>query len=305
MAIRRWISTSDTSFNTTANWSGGTVPVTGDTIIFDGTGTANLTSNLGQSALTGITLIITHANASQIGTDTAGVATYLQIGASSVTIGRNDGGIGTGSQLILLDFGSTTNATNVLQTSSGSANTKYPAVCLLGSAMTLTISGGNVGVAVRPGETATCASLKTTAGLLGSTPAVYAGSGATLTTFVLDSGSLQSFSTATVTTGRTSGGRYVYEGTGAHTTLEVDDGTVIYNGTGTITTADVRGELDFSHDSRAKTVTTANVYKGGTLNVDNGVPGGIVFTNPINYPDGLDKVQVRTPAGVKGTLTNI
>src|SRR4051812_19799924 len=118
MSIRRWISTSDNSFSTAANWSGTTVPVTGDTIIFDGTGTADLTAGLNQSAMTGVTLIITHANAAKIGTDAAGVATYFQIGASSCSIGRNDGGSGSGSQLVLLDFGSTTNATNVQQTSS-------------------------------------------------------------------------------------------------------------------------------------------------------------------------------------------
>lgn len=304
MSIRRWISTSSNDFNTAANWSGGSVPVSNDTIIFDGTGTADLLTNLAQSAVTGITLIITHANEANIGSDAAGVAAYFQIGASSCSIGRSDGGVGNGSGLILLDFGSTSNATNVLQTSQSSDNAKYPPVCIKGTGVTLTVSGGTVGVAVRPGETATV-TVKTTNGLEGSSPSLFLGAGVTTTLATIDAGTLQSLSDNTTSDARVTNGTYTYSGTGAHTALEVDGGTVIYNGTGTITTATVRGELNFSHDARAKTVTNCSVYRGAILDVDNGVPGGIVFTNAIQYPDGLDEVQVRTPAGVKGTLTNI
>lgn len=304
MATRRWISNSDNSFSTAANWSGGSVPISNDTIIFDGTGSADMTSGLSQSAITGITLIITNANSSKIGSDSGGTATYFQIGASTTSIGRNDGGTGTGSTLILLDYGSTTNATNILQTASTGGNTKYPPVALKGSALTATISGGSVGIAVRPGETAT-ATVKTVSGLDGSSPEVFLGAGVTTTLLTVDAGSVQSLSDQTTSDARITAGQYRFEGTGAHTSLEVDGGTCIYNGTGTISTATVRGELDFSHDGRAKTVTNASIYRGGILDVDNGIPGGIVFTNAIQYPDGLDQVDVRTPAGVKGTLTNI
>ena|SRR5258706_14244145 len=54
--------------------------------------TADLTGALNPSALTGITLIITHANAAKIRSDAAGVSTYLQIGASTCSIGRDDDG---------------------------------------------------------------------------------------------------------------------------------------------------------------------------------------------------------------------
>jgi len=303
MAIITWIGTTG-DFNTGANWSGGSAPTTGDTIILNGTSNVALTSNLNQSASTGVTLIITHASSAQIGTDVDGVATYLQIGASNVIIGRSDGGTGNGSQLILLDLGSTASAVNILQSSSTSANQKYPPIGIKGTAVTLTPSGGTTGVAVRPGETATLAALKTTRGG-NSTPTIYLGSGVTPTAISVDAGTVNSLSDNTCASARVSGGTYNVSGTGAHTLLNVDDGTCNYTGVGTITAANIRGSLLMGADARAKTITDATIYKNATLDIDNGVPGSITFTNPIQYPDGIGAVTIRTPAGVKGTLAAI
>lgn len=249
----------------------------------------------------------THAHSGKIGTDTGGTATYLQIGASSVQIGRTDGGTsGSGSTQIMLDTGSTTCAATVLATAGSGANTKYPPVTFKGDALTVVTSGGAVGVAVRPGETSTV-SVRATKGASGSKPNVYVGAGATVNALNADSGNVYSQSDNT-TAAATVGGdaRYQYDGTGAHTALTVGKGsTCVYNGTGTVTTAVVRGTLDFAADARAKTVTTATVHAGATLNVDNGIAGAVTFTNPIVYPDGLDAAKVITPEGVKGTLVAI
>ena len=41
MATKTWISNSDTDWDTAANWSGGTLPVAGDDVVFNSEGTAD------------------------------------------------------------------------------------------------------------------------------------------------------------------------------------------------------------------------------------------------------------------------
>lgn len=43
MAVKTWIATTASTWSTAANWSGGTVPLSGDSIIFNAAGTGNCT----------------------------------------------------------------------------------------------------------------------------------------------------------------------------------------------------------------------------------------------------------------------
>src|ERR1700730_17663763 len=87
------VSTVSGGFNVTGNWSTGVVPVAGDTIIFNGTGTAALTTNLNQSGVAFAAIYVDQTSTAQIGTLTAaGVATYFQHAAPGVYIGQSNGG---------------------------------------------------------------------------------------------------------------------------------------------------------------------------------------------------------------------
>jgi hypothetical protein len=308
MATKFWISTSSTSFSTAANWSDGNAPGNNDTLIFNGIGTANCSTDL-SSVLTGVTVIVEPGYSGYIGLVSGATANYLVLDGGTLKMPKTGGAssnANAGSQRVMIAFGSTAATVYVEATNPIGAESYYPPVMVKGTAVTATVLGGNTGFAVRPGDVATLASLRV-AKQSGTSPYAYLGAGVTLTDAVLEAGRILSKADNTATTIRVGGAEYEYTGTGAHTTLHLDAGKVIYSGTGTLTTANVRGYLDLSQDPRAKTITTASTWRGSTINADNGVPGGVVFTNAINHYDGVGPsgCTLITPANVKGTLVSI
>ena len=305
MAIAVWISTSSGDFNTAANWATGAVPIAGDTIIFDGTGTAALTTNLNQSAVAFAAIYVNQANTAQIGTlSAAGVATYFQHAAPLVYIGQKSGGTGgSGASLVLMNSGATSCAYTIADSASIAAvNSTLPPVQLLGTALTLNMTGGSAGVAVRASETATVASAIVTSGKTGSTvasPSLYLGQGVTVTALTVDTGSVLNRATNTITAATINGGTYDYQGTGAHTTLSVNGtGTCYYSGTGTITTLNLSGTFDRTRDGRTVTITNTNLYDGAKFLLDNGVAGSTVRTNaPQLKQISMQDVTFSSPVG--------
>lgn len=304
MATKYWISTSSTSFSTAGNWSDNAAPANDDILIFNGVGTAACSTDLG-TILTGVTVIIEPNHSAAIGAVAAGAATYLVLDGGTLKMPRlPNPASAAGPSRVLIDFGSTAATVDIQATNTTGSETQYPPVQILGDALTASVSGGSVGFAVRPGETATLASLRVTKGL-GGDPSVYLGPGATVTSGTYDAGTVESRASATAATTRVSGATYRVEGSAAHTTLTIDAGKVYYNGSGTIATLDCNGTFDATALGSALTITTATFRRGYLADLDNGVPGGITFTNPINYPDGIQAGTLRTPAGVKGTLVAI
>jgi len=288
MATCIWISTSSNDFNTAANWSSGSVPVAGDTVVFNGTGTAALTTNINQSTVAFAAIFIEQANAAQIGSlTTGGVATYFQHAAPNVYIGQQTGnGSPTGSQLVLLDSGATSCAYAIYDSANSTAvNAFLPPIQIKGSALTLDITGGNVGLAVRAGETATATiNISQGGGVTVSSPALYLGTGVTLSSLKQDAGYVLNRTSNTVTAATINGGTYEYQGTGAHTTLTVsansnNTGICYYSGTGTITTLNLDGQFNRTRDGRTVTITNTTLSSGFSLFLDNGVSGSTVFTN--------------------------
>lgn len=128
---------------------------------------------------------------------------------------------------------------------------------------TLSVNGGAVGVAMRPGETTTVATLRI---LEGSGHRVIVGNGVTLTTLHVYGGDVE-LKSATTTI-------IVYEGTlttqgiGAITTLTERGGTVVASSTGTITTFHLYGgTLDLRQSGVARTITTLNKYPGNRFEI--------------------------------------
>lgn len=265
-----------------ANWSGGTVPADGDTIIFRDSAVSAL-DGLSMSSLN-VNVIVEMSFTGAIGrpvTNGNGYPeyrrTYLRIGtddspAQSVTIGQ---GSGAGSGRIKIDAGSST--TSVVVHNTGTPlESNVPAFLFKGTdaANTVAVNKGSVGIAVLAYDIAAGAEETATVATLSigyvTNPAgdavVRCGSGVTLTTIDQSGGRLEINSGATTIT--KVGGDLTLGGgvTGTAvtvTTLNERGGTTYVVGVTTITTPNISnaGVLDYSRDMRSKTITNpVNVY---------------------------------------------
>lgn len=300
MASPVWISTSSGDWNVGANWSTGSVPTTGDSPVFNGTGTANVTTNLTQGSVALGTIYIYQTNTCQIGTLVNGVPTYLQHASASVLVGIPSAGTqqGTGSPLLLFDSGSTACVYEIFNSSASSSDPAFGPVQVKGSSVTLQVTGGILAFACRPGETGTAA-VNVIAANNTTTPSIFLGVGATVSTLNMLAGTVLSESGQTLVTGNINGGTYQYIGTGAHTTLNVANGaTAIYAGTGTITTLNLTGTFDHTQDTRTITITNTNLYEGFSLLLNNGVAGSTIRTNaPVLVKCGMQDGTFTTADG--------
>ena len=176
---------------------------------------------------------------------------YLQLSATTVTVGRGEG---SGSSQLKLDTG--VQQTAITVESTGSPPFGLEAFLWKGThaSNTLELHEGTVGVAVFGGEVATILTLLNTAG------EVRCSADTTLTTITNESGSMELHSNVTTLTN--SSGTILFGGSATLTTLNLDGGTVNYQSSGTITTANIGGTLrgatlDFSGDNSSRTITNA------------------------------------------------
>lgn len=232
-------------WNTAANWVEGVVPVATNHVLITGSNKIIYGLRQGSVAINGFTVVPTYTGI--IG----GPGKPLVIDPDIFNF--------AGTGISYIDIGSAAIAVSVTATatpSSGAAG-----LYLLGSGITtLSVTGGTVAVATASGETATI----TTAQCSGA-GVVYLGSGLTLTTFHLVSGTGY-LSCAATTVNADSGTLYTL-GTGAITTLNngsaLGGSTSYLSSTGTITTLNAKGgTIDFSKSDIARTVTTLNHYNG-------------------------------------------
>lgn len=281
------------------NWFLNSVPVDADNITIDARATNDLIYSLNQSSVDPATLNIYQSYTHSLGS----VDSPLRISPVAMKIGlpSEDGSRGSGPTLVNIDTGSNANTTDIYDSRTTGTSGLLP-INLKGAhaSNVIRVHGGTVGLATaRPGDTATYPSIHVNGGT------AIVGAGVTATTIQQNGGKLTLNVAATTVT--QDGGTLETKGSGAVTTMYVG-GTAKLNSTGTITTLEVRpgGKADFSGNTAARTVTTLRMYKGATLDLDNGVPGSITLTNPIEYHEcGIQDVTIRTPRHVKGTLTNI
>lgn len=248
MAIKKWIGT-DGSYSTAANWSPANVPVNSDTVRIPAGG-GNISSGLNQSAVSLTAFIVEKGYTGTIGSSSG----YLQIVTSRFEF--------EGSGLSYVDLGTSAISPQVFGTASGGTGT--PGLYLLGSALvTLNVTGGSVGLAVGVGETSTVA----TARLALTGASLWLGTGVTLTTW--DNHAGDGIIRCALTTLNVYGGTVLTAEVGAITTVNVKGGTLTPNSTGTITTLNsYGGSVDFRQSDAARTVTTTNKYKGGSININ-------------------------------------
>lgn len=251
-------------WGTAANWSGGAVPVNGDTVILENL-TVPIKYGLDQNAVTLTALTHWATFTGDVGLpDYTGEydeyrETDLKIGVTTCKLNYGDG---LGSNRFNLNTGSVQTALTVFN-SGQSSEAGRMAVLFQGThASNVLEAYGNaqVGVALRSGETATVVTLNVAGGAQ-----VRCSSGVTLTTTNVGGrgARLSTDSNITTATVTKEGGLHTILG-GAVTTLNVHGGKVSYQSTGTVTTANVRdgGELSFADDASARTLTNTNIYAG-------------------------------------------
>src|ERR1043165_1698556 len=270
-------------WSSTQNWDAGSVPVSTNDIVLANSA-IGIFYGLAQSAVTLTSLTIDSTFTAPIGLPKRNVngygeyrPDYLQIGATTLTIGR---GSGQGSGRIKIDNGTAQTTVNVYG-SGQPAEPGYEAILWKGphASNVVNVFKGSFAPAVFAGEVATIATLRVgyTTNVLGDAQ-VRCGSGVTLTTITQTGGSLEINSAATTIT--KTAGNLTVNGTATVTTLNENGGTTIYKSSGTITTLNVSagGTFDKSQDLRALTITNTNLYSGATL-LDPGKT--ITFTTPI------------------------
>jgi hypothetical protein len=264
-----------------ANYSTGSLPTTGDTLIFDNSAASMLYDLSALSAVTLAYLKITGTFIGQIGLpNTAGTGssiyreyrpTYFQIGATTCAIGI---GPGNGSGRIKIDFGTAAYNCTVWNSASGLEN-DVPAVLIKGthaSANSLTGQKGSVGVAYFADEVAVLRQLNVgfVNNMLGDS-SVWLGSGATggiggAGLEITQSGGTIYTNNNFINLNQTAGILYLMSGASITGSPINIGGTLIDYGGGTLDMVNLIGTYDHSQGLTASTITTLWVYKKAVYN---------------------------------------
>ncbi len=213
--------------------------------------------------------------------------TYLKAGVTTVRIGEHFGaGNPAGAGRIRLDTGSGQTELNIADSAVNSIDTNLEPIRWIGShaSNVVNVTRGRLGIATSvAGETATVSKLNVGhRGNVSGDADVRLGAGVAITTINQSGGEIATESNAT--TVNQSAGTLTTLGATAITTADIA-GTAYLNADGTITTLRVLGTgvADFSRDPRSRTVTNCELHQGATLNLDNGNPLSITFTNDIAF----------------------
>jgi len=251
-------------WSTAANWSGGVLPASGDTVVLENS-KSDILYGLDQHAVTLASLIVSQTFLATVGlprTNSGGYVEYrpqyLQIGATLCTIGN---GSGQGSGRIKLDFYSIQTACTILNAGSA-AETGVPSILLKGThaSNVLNLIKGIVGIAFFAGETATLATVNVGyfSNINGDSNLAMS-SGVTLTTIKQSGGSI--FAASNITTLTQYAGLLTLQGSATIGTATLE-GTLYDQSTGTFTTLTVLGKYDRRQSMAAKTCTNVTLYKG-------------------------------------------
>lgn len=267
-------STGPNHWDNAANWSTGSVPVTGDNIWIENSSVSVL-YGLNQSAVTPASVNLAASFTGTLGLpeiNQSGSAAYHEYRAQYLQLGGGTAinvgdGPGQGSGRIKIDTGTGATTLTVRGTSS-SLETDLEALQWKGThaSNVVNVFRGSVGIAGYAGDAATVATLRV--GFVTSEngdATVRCGPGCTLTTIEQSGGTLE-INTAATTITKTAG-ELTVKGSGGYTTITNDKGTVYYLSTGTTTNTRVGSDatVDCSRDMRPRTFTNAvQLYAGAT-----------------------------------------
>jgi len=282
-------------WNVAANWSTGSVPATGDDVVFQGSANSVL-YGLDQSAVTLASLSIEQSYTGTIGlprTNAGGYVEYrpqyLKIGATQIVIGR---GQGAGSGRIKLDTLAVQTTIQVLD-SGTPAEPDVKAVLWKGThaGNQALVAKGSFAAANFAGEAATLAALKQGFKHNASSDSdVRLGPGCSLASCAITKlgGTLEVNSSLSSLV--QSGGETIIAA-GSPGVLTIQGGAVRYRSNGTYSSATISdgGELDFRQDMQPRTGTNTTLAKGGVLRDP---AKTVTFTNPIAISSELADVNL-------------
>ena len=265
MATVLWTGTTNGDWNTTTNWSSGSVPVAGDDVIFN-TSSQDVTISSSIASITYASLKILDGFTGKLGVS----GTKLNVNATSLLIASDQAQIhldGDYTTAVISDIFPASLATPGITFGTSS------------TATTMRITGG-----LAPVEIA-CSSVTNVQVLTApqATISVLSTAG-TITNILMDSGTVRTANT--FTTADVSGGNLVLTGAAGATTVNLTGAGILeHNGTGTVTTLNV-----FDKSCLATTVnnstgtgavfTTTNLFDGD-IDERNGA-ANTTFTNGIN-----------------------
>lgn len=238
MATKVFIGT-DGNYGANGNWSPTNVPTTNDDVRLT-PGAGSISSGLDQSAVAIDDFIGEAGYTGTIGSE-SGAGSYLQIDPNRFEW--------EGTGVALIDVGGATIPLQVLNAATATLGKR--GLYLKGSGITvLNVVKGKVGLASRPGETATA----TTINVSGPSADLWIGLGVTTTTVNVLGGKCRIRCGAT--TVNIFDGEVYTEENGAITTVNMWGGRFYPNSTGTIGTLNILGGLtDFRKSSVARTVS--------------------------------------------------
>jgi hypothetical protein len=281
--------TSQAHWDQPDNWSANTVPVDGDTVIFDAGSVDlrwNMTAAIQVAGLTkyksytgNVGLLPFNADNSSKNYSEFRTPTYLTFdddAGTAATVVNLETGEGQGSGLFMLDTGAGETTLNLFG-KGNRLNTNIPCILWKGSVGTaINNLAGDLGIAFLANETATVTTLRNGDGPTSQAKTIC-GSGLTLTTAICNGGTLSTNSA--ITTANMYGGAWQHN-SGTITALNVYGGAFYPIGGATITTLTIGsgGSVDCSRGSAAFAVTnTIQLYKNSSYTDLSGRSGNVVF----------------------------
>ena len=248
-----------------ANWSGSTVPVTGDTVYFENCDVDCL-YGIDQSAVTLAAMRVEKTYTGEIGLPNQNANGYREYRTKDLAIGITDGWFVGGGGRYRINTGSIQTTLRIDGT--GSSNElDLPAMLWRGTNANnvVSINKGSLGIALFAGETATVATLTT--GQIDSQDSdvdLELSSGVSLTTFNCNGGEIEMDCGCTTLT--QTGGSITHT-SGNITTLTVLSGNFYPRGSSTYTTTVIGagGLIDNTANTQSPTFTTITINGGGSL----------------------------------------
>lgn len=290
-------------WSTPENWSSDSIPVNGDTVIFQNNSVPVL-YGLDQSTITLAALFINQSYVGKIGlpdniftidTSTTDAdaceyrQSYLTISANEIHIGKHAGSsTPSGAGRIKIDTGNNQTHLHIHNTASTPSDNHHQTVQWIGNHAdnVVRILRGKLGIASNlPGETTTVKEIYVgSSGSLGSDADVVIGSQTTLDQLYQAGGSI--ILEADVNTLEQTNGSLTTLHSLALTNVTLA-GSTDFQHIGDIANLTLRNtaNVDFSKQSTPRSINTCKLHASSTLNLNNGNPLSITFTN------GLDCVQ--------------
>ena len=249
-------------WNDADNWSGTTVPTTGDTAIVDlSLGSVLYGLDASGDTLASLIVLSPSFTSNTLGLPRVNAGGYTEYRDRYLKIGATLCTIDTRAQRVNINFGSVQTTCEIRTTGTG-AETNVPACLLIGTHASNAFEAhdAQVGIAFHADETATAAALR-----VAPAADVRCGPGVTLGT-VQTLGTLDAQSNITTLTA--TGGSATVRGSATVGTLDVDGpGAVVkYQSSGTVSTATIGpGTVDCSGDLSPRTFSSTTIRAGGRI----------------------------------------